>query len=83
MSPIGIPFVLENCKKKVWNWRLNESIIQDEQNNQEIKKELEYYFKINRSYDTSPQTLWEAHKAVIRGICIKIGSKIKKQREKI
>lgn len=34
----------------------------------------------NNSPDTNPFTLWNAHKAFIRGILIQIGSRIKKQR---
>lgn len=51
---------------------MEEFIIQGEVTKQEIKKELEQYFSINRTEEILPQTLWEAHKAYIRGIIIEI-----------
>lgn len=40
------------------------------------------YFQMNQTPDSSPGMVWEAHKAVIRGILIKHGSRLKKEREK-
>lgn len=45
-----------------------------------LKKELEGYFTTNSDDTTSEATVWEAHKAYIRGILIAIGAEKKKRR---
>lgn len=63
-------------------WRLNEDLLQDEEIEKNIKKELEKYFIQNESPEVSEATIWESHKAYIRGILISVGSKKKKDRIK-
>lgn len=46
-----------------------------------VVKELTAYFQINYTPESDPGMVWEAHKAVIRGILIKHGSCLKKARE--
>lgn len=41
---------------------------------------MEYYFTANDTGEVSGSTLWEAHKAYIRGILIEIGARKKRQR---
>lgn len=43
-------------------------------------RELDGYFKTNNTPDNIPGIVWEAHKAVIRGVLIKHGARIRKQR---
>lgn len=43
---------------------------------------MKLYFEINKTPDSSPQTVWEFYKAHIRGIFVKLGTQIKKIREK-
>lgn len=47
----------------------------------DLKQELNHYFKTNTTTDSDPLFVWEAHKPVFRGILIKHGSRIKKERE--
>lgn len=49
----------------------------------EMKKALTEYFSINNGSVSSPFNLWNAHKAFIRGIFIKLGHRAKKDREKL
>ena len=47
--------------------------------NDEIKKEIKKYLKINDNEDTTTQNVWQATKAVLRGIFIAIQSFLKKE----
>lgn len=58
-------------------WRVNESILQDNKAIEEIKREIQAYFEINNTEDIPGTTLWEVHKCVIRGILIKLGARKK------
>ncbi|XP_077306297.1 glutamate receptor ionotropic, NMDA 2A [Lithobates pipiens] len=42
---------------------------------------MEAYFQINDTPGSDPGMIWEAHKAVMRGVLIKHGSRLKKVRE--
>ena len=68
-----------NYKKKsaknTNTWRLNSTLL----NNQEIKEEIKKYLETTDSEDTMPQNLWDAAKAVLRGKFIAIKSYLKKQ----
>lgn len=46
----------------------------------DVVKEITHYFQTNDSTDSDTGLVWEAHKAVIRGVLIKHGARIKKQR---
>lgn len=85
-APITISFELEDHIRGTWQWRHNESLLTEELAEklirQEIKEELEFYFKTNKNVDNLPQTIREAHKTYIQGIFVKIGSTMKKQRNK-
>lgn len=64
-----------NTRSKVW--RLNEELLHDRAIEERMKKELEMYFKENNTEGVSEMTVWEAHKAFIRGIMIKGGGEKK------
>lgn len=50
----------------------------------QIKTELESFFSLNKDSVTNSPLLWNAHKAVVRGIFIKLGAhEKKKQAEKM
>lgn len=63
-------------------WRLNEELIQYKKDEEIIRKEIEQYFIINDTKEISDSTLWEAHKAQIRGILIAIGARKKRENKK-
>lgn len=65
---------------KTNQWRLNESLLQDKDILEDVTKELNYYFTTNDTPDCDPGNIWEAHKAVIRGVLIKHGARIKRKR---
>lgn len=61
-------------------WRINEDIWEDKVE-KTIRTEIDQNFLINETPDLSKATIWEAHKAVIRGQLIAIGARKKKERE--
>ena len=65
-------------KKTVKNtntWRLNNTLL----NNQEIAEEIKKYLEANDNENTTTQNLWDAVKAVLRGKVIVIQYYLKKQ----
>ena len=56
-------------------WRLNNTIL----NNQEITEEIKKYIETNGNENTTTQNLWDASKAVLRGKFIAMQSYLKKQ----
>lgn len=64
-----------------WRWRLNERLLQTPEIWDDMAKELTAYFQVNYTPGSDPAMVWEAHKAVIQGIVIKHGSRLKKARE--
>ena len=68
-------------KKNLLNiWRLNNTLLNNQQSTEEIKKEIKIYIETNEN--TITQNLWDSVKAVLRGRFIAIQTYLKKQ-EKI
>ena len=68
--------------KKVKNtntWRLNNTLLSNQDITEEIKGEIKKYLEINDNENTTIQNLWDAAKAVLRGKFIAIQSYLKKQ----
>ncbi|XP_077341249.1 uncharacterized protein LOC143986718 [Lithobates pipiens] len=61
-------------------WRLNESLLTDPSRIPELELALQDYFKRNTPKDTSMETVWAAHKTVIRGEFIKLATHLKRER---
>ena len=69
-------------KKSVKNtntWRLNNTLLNNQEITKEIKEEIKKYLETNDNEDTMTQNLWDAAKAVLRGKYIAIQSYLKKQ----
>ena len=64
-------------KKSVKNkntWRLNNTLLNNQEITEEIKEEIKKYLETNDNGDTTTQNLWDAAKAVLRGKFIVIQS---------
>lgn len=77
-APVSLTLNLGPVPTRICHWRLNESLLKKKQLREEIERVISDYFITNEGSVSSQVTLWEEHKAVIRGQCIAIGSKIKR-----
>ena len=72
-----------NYKKKTpkntKTWRLNNTLLNNQEITEEIKEEIKKYLETNDNENTMIQNLWEAAKAVLRGKFIAIQSYLKNQ----
>ena len=69
-------------KKSVKNtntWRLNDTLLSNQEITEEIKEEVKTYLETNGNENTANQNLWDATKAVLRRKFIAIQSYLKKQ----
>ena len=69
-------------KKTIKNkniWRLNNTLLNNQQITEEIKKEIKIYIEMNENENTATQNLWDSVKAVLRGKFIAIQANLKKQ----
>ena len=69
-------------KKTIKNtiiWRLNDTLLNNQQITEEIKKEIKICIERNENENTTTQNLWDTVKAVLRGKFIAIQAYLKKQ----
>ena len=69
-------------KKSVKNtstWRLNNTLLNNQEITEEIKEEIKKYLETNDNENTMTKNLWDAAIAVVRGTFIAIQSYLKKQ----
>ena len=75
-----------NYRKKIVKntntWKLSNTLLNNQENTEEIKEEIKNYLERNDNENTTTQNLRDAAKAVLRGKYIAIQSYLKKQ-EKI
>ena len=72
-------------KKTVRNtntWRLNNTLLNNQQVTEEIKRESKIFLETNDNENTITQNLWDSAKAVLRGNYIAIQPYLKKQTNK-
>ena len=60
-------------------WRLNNTLLNNQEITEEIKEEIKKYLETNDSENTTTENLWDVTKAVLRGKFIAIQSYLKKQ----
>ena len=53
-------------------WRLNNTLFNNQEISEEIKEEIKKYLEKNDNENTTTQNLWDAAKAVLRGMFIAI-----------
>uniref|UniRef100_A0A803K2X3 Reverse transcriptase domain-containing protein n=1 Tax=Xenopus tropicalis TaxID=8364 RepID=A0A803K2X3_XENTR len=79
-APITLSIDLTELPPKKTHWRLNETLLHNPEIFKQIETNLKDYFKENEGTVSSLPTLWEAHKATIRGHLISVASHLKKKR---
>ena len=68
-------------KKTIKNtniWRLNNTLLNNQQITEEIKKEIKICIETNDNENTTIQNLWDSVKAVLRGRFIGVQAYLKK-----
>ena len=65
--------------KNTNKWRLNNTLLNNQQITEEIKEEIKKYLETNDNENTTTQNLWDAVKAVLRRKFRAIQSYLKKQ----
>ena len=63
-------------------WRLNNTLLNNQQTREEIKKEIKICIEMNENENTTTQNQWDTVKAVLRGRFIAIQAYLKKQGKK-
>ena len=63
-------------------WRLNNSLLNNKQIKEEIKKEIKICIEMNENENTTTQNLWDTVKAVLRGKFTAIQAYLKKQEKR-
>ena len=69
-------------KKPIKNtntWRLNNTLLNNQEITEEIKEKIKKYLETNDNGNMTTQNLWDATKAVLRGKFIAIQAYLKKQ----
>ena len=69
----------KNFAKNANTWRLNNTLLNNQEIAEEIKEEIKKYLETNDNENMTTQNLWDAAKAVLRGKFIAIQSCLKKQ----
>ena len=69
----------KNTVKNTNAWRLNNTLLNNQEITEEIKEEIKKYLGTNDNENTMTQNLWDAAKAVLRGKFIAIQYYLKKQ----
>ena len=68
----------ENTIKNANIWRLNSTLMNNQQITEEIKKEIKICIEMNEIEYTTAPNLWDTVKAVLRGRFIAIEAYVKK-----
>ena len=74
-----------NYAKKMRNptntWRLNNTLLNNQWINNQIKREIKQYIETNENNSTKPQLLWDAVKVVLSGKYTAIKAYLKKEEQ--
>ena len=68
----------EKSVKNTKTWRLNNTLLNNQEMTEEIKEEMKQHRETNDNENTRTQNLWDAAKAVLRGKFTAIQSYLKK-----
>jgi hypothetical protein len=67
-----------NSKKHANNWKLNNTLLNDQWVIDEIKQEIKSFLEVNENENTTYWNLWDTAKAVLRGKFIAMSAYVKR-----
>lgn len=76
--PITLSLALSSGTLRKCHWRLNDFLLKHDPSREDLEKTMTLYFAENNSPEVSIATLWEGHKAVLRGQCISLSTALKR-----
>ena len=82
MLRLDINYKKKKTVKNTNTWSLNNTFLNNQQVNKEIKRKIKTFLETNDNENTT-QNLWDAAKAVLRGTFIATQSYLKKQKHQI
>lgn len=82
-APVFFTFQNQEHNTTFKNWSLNNDLLEDPLLVNKIEEHLIEYFALNNTNDVSAQTLWEASKAVIRGLFLSLAASRKKHKAQL
>ena len=80
-----ISIIGEKLLKTIKNfniWKLNNTLLNNQQITEEIKNEIKIRIEMDENENTATQNLWDTVKAMLRGKFITIQAYLKKQQKK-
>lgn len=80
-APVSISLHPVSLDLRTWTWRLNESIPDDAVAQKHVSDTIFLYFAENQTGEVGMGSVWEGHKAMVRGELISQGSRLKKARK--
>ncbi|MEE6516292.1 hypothetical protein FKM82_025624 [Ascaphus truei] len=81
-APIELRCTQIGLERPRANWKLNDSFLKIPDLERKIKEEIKNFFRETKDSVDSHITLWEAHKATLRGVLISMGARKKKAQRK-
>lgn len=80
-APVSISLHPLSMEARTWSWRLNDNILDDAVALKQVSDTISLYFAENKPGGVGMGSVWEGHKAVVRGELISQGARLKKARE--
>lgn len=78
-APTSCTLEMGEAESREWHWKINETLLKESEYEGKLKQELDYFFIINDTGETTPFCIWETHECVMRGIFIAMGAHRKRK----